>query len=144
YLSITGRKKDLIITSVGKNISPQLIETRLKSNPHIKEALVYGDNRPHLVALIAPEIERLKTLARDLGVKNEDPSGLRDNEKIRAFFEKIVRTSLKDLGRFEQIRRFSLIEEPMAERGEMTPTMKLKREKVAERHKDVIKRLYEE
>ncbi|MEK7881304.1 MAG: AMP-dependent synthetase/ligase [Deltaproteobacteria bacterium] len=144
YLSITGRKKDLIITSVGKNISPQLIETRLKSDPHIKEALVYGDNRPHLVALIVPEIERLKTLAIDLGINFEQPSGLRDNEKIRAFFEKIIHNSLKDLGRFEQIRRFALIEEPLPERGEMTPTMKIKREKVAERHKDVIKRLYEE
>ncbi|HZX36213.1 MAG TPA: AMP-dependent synthetase/ligase [Thermodesulfobacteriota bacterium] len=144
YLTITGRKKDLIITSVGKNISPQLIETRLKSDPLVKEALVYGDNRPHLVALIVPEEGRLKTLAIDLGVNFEHLAGLRDNEKIRAVFEKIVRDSLKDLGRFEQIRKFSLIEEPTPERGEMTPTMKLKREKVAERHKNVIERLYAE
>jgi long-chain acyl-CoA synthetase len=140
FLRITDRKKDIIVTSVGKNVSPQRIETLLRADEYIKEALVYGDGRPHLVALIVPDVERLD--AR--GVKIEkDAWPIEQGELIR-FFEKRVRTRLKPLARFEQIKRFFLIDDCLSlEGGEITPTMKVRREAVARRFGDLIEKLYE-
>jgi long-chain acyl-CoA synthetase len=140
FLRITDRKKDLIVTSVGKNVSPQRIETLLRADEYIKEALVYGDGRPHLAALIVPDVERLDAS----GVKIEkDKWPIEEGELIR-FFEKRVRMRLKPLARFEQIKRFFLIDDCLSlEGGEITPTMKVKREAVARRFGDLIERLYE-
>jgi long-chain acyl-CoA synthetase len=139
FLAITDRKKDLIITSVGKNVSPQRIETLLRADEYIKEALVYGDGRAHLVALIVPDMERL--IAG--GIEIEERSWpIEQGESIK-FFEKRVRDKLKLLARFEQIKRFALIDDLSLEAGELTPTMKVKREVVAGKFKDLIDRLYE-
>lgn len=139
FLAITDRKKDLIITSVGKNLSPQRIETLLRADEYIKEALVYGDGRAHLVALIVPDMERLEAG----GVRiEEDRWPIEKGEPVR-FFEKRVRDKLKPLARFEQIKRFALIDDCLSlEGGELTPTMKVKREVVAGRFKGLIDRLY--
>ncbi|MBI5233261.1 MAG: long-chain fatty acid--CoA ligase [Deltaproteobacteria bacterium] len=134
YLTITDRKKDIIITSLGKNVSSQRIEMLLKSDECIKEALVYGNGRPHLVALIFPDREALSRT----GISIEDKIGL------HVFFEKRMRDRLKDVARFESIRRFSVIEDDLTiEKGELTPTMKVKRERVGERYKDIIEGLYD-
>ncbi len=140
FLKITDRKKDIIITSVGKNISPQKIETILRSDPHVKEALVYGNGRPHLVALIWPEPERLPDFSAEGETLKEN---ILTDERMVRYFEKIIHEKLKGLSRFEQIRRFALIEDTITiEAGELTPTMKVKREKVAGRLKAVIDGLY--
>jgi long-chain acyl-CoA synthetase len=140
FLTITDRKKDLIVTSVGKNVSPQRIETLLRADEYIKEALVYGDGRAHLVALIVPDVERLDAG----GIKIENCRWpVEDGEPVR-FFDKRVRERLKPLARFEQIKRLALIGDCLSlEGGELTPTMKVKREVVGKRFKDVIDRLYE-
>ncbi len=139
FLAITDRKKDLIITSVGKNVSPQRIETLLRADEYIKEALVYGDGRAHLVALIVPDMERLVAG----GIEIEQRSWpIEEGEPIK-FFEKRVRDKLKPLARFEQIKRFALIDDLSLEAGELTPTMKVKREVVASKFKGLIDRLYE-
>ncbi len=140
FLTITDRKKDIIVTSVGKNISPQKIETLLRSDPQIKEALVYGSGRAHLVALIVAEPERFRELAAEAGVAEEN---ILTDERMVKYFEKIIHEKLKGLSRYEQIRRFALIEDTITiEAGELTPTMKVKREKVGERLKAAIDALY--
>ena len=140
FLTITDRKKDIIITSVGKNISPQKIEGILKSDPHIKEALVYGNGKPHPVAIIVPEPERLREIADRTETLN---GNILTGERVVKYFEKIVHERLKGLSRFEQIRRFALVEDTITvEAGELTPTMKVKREKVRKRLQAVIDGLY--
>jgi long-chain acyl-CoA synthetase len=140
FLLITDRKKDIIVTSVGKNVSPQRIETILRADEYIKEALVYGDGRAHLVALVVPDIERLDAG----GIKIEkDRWPVEDGEAVR-FFEKRVHKRLKPLARFEQIKRLALIDDCLSlEGGELTPTMKVKREAVGKRFRDLIDGLYE-
>ena len=142
FLTITGRKKDLIITSVGKNISPQKIENLLRGDGYIKEAVVCGDNKPHLVALIFPDTARLETLGEKLGIKG--PEKLLSDKAIHDFFSERIRARLKNLARFEQIRRFALIGDTLStEGGELTPTLKIKRQKVQEKYMDIIEKLYE-
>ncbi|MEE8575472.1 MAG: long-chain fatty acid--CoA ligase, partial [Thermodesulfobacteriota bacterium] len=143
FLTITDRKKDLIITSVGKNVSPQGIETALRTEPDIKEALVYGNGRAHLVALIIPDPERLKETAASLGVSDKDGEELLSDPKIQKSFEEKIHAKLTDFARYEQIRRFTLIKDTLTQAGgELTPTMKVKREKVGEQFKDVIEKMY--
>ncbi len=137
FLTISGRKKDLIVTSVGKNIPPQKIENLLKADEFIKEALVFGDGRPHLVCLIVPETERLEALT---GGAAADPYG---SQEVKKFFEERIRRRLKGLARYEQIRNFALIKDDLSvEEGELTPTMKVRRDRVAARYRDLIDGLY--
>ena len=128
YLTITDRKKDIIVTSAGKNISPQKIEELLRGDDYIREALVYGDDRAHLVALIIPEEETAE------GFSKADAHG---------FFRALIRERLRGLARFEQIKRFAVITDALTiEGGDLTPTMKLKRAHVAKKYADIIEGLY--
>ncbi len=137
FLTINGRAKDLIITSLGKNISPQRIEMLLKSDKYIKQAVVFGDGRAHLTALIMPEPE--------LEVPGVTPAGGNTRKQtIEKFFEGRVKNALADLSRFEQIRRFAIITDELStEGGELTATLKVRRSVVAERYKTVIESLYD-
>ncbi len=142
YLTITDRKKDIIITTVAKNISPQAIETALRTDPLIKEALVYGNGRAHLVALIVPEPEKLKERCANLK-RTDGDSYIHTDPAIRREFEEVIRNRLKKFARFEQIRRFALIEDSITqESGEVTPTMKVRRALVGERFEKLIDKLY--
>ena len=142
FLVITGRKKDIIITSAGKNITPQKIENLLREDPYIKDAILYGDQKPHLVALVIPDTERLESLCKELGIEKGVPDCL-GNKRLYSFFEKRIRERLRGLSRFEQIHRFALIADDLScERGELTPTMKLKREAIARRYSSLIDSLY--
>jgi long-chain acyl-CoA synthetase len=148
YLTITGRKKDLIITSVGKNISPQKIEALLKADDYIKEVVVFGDNRPHLVAIIFPEIERLTqegiTEPKAKPTVKTDTKTIITDKALHRFFEKKLRSRLKGLARFEQIRRFNLINGTLSTKGgELTPTLKIKRSNVKEKYNSIIEALYD-
>jgi long-chain acyl-CoA synthetase len=121
HLRITDRKKDLIVTSGGKKVAPQPIENALRSSPKIREALVLGDGKKFVAALIVP-----------------GPGATR--EEIAAEVEKANST----LASFERIKRFELIPDDLTiENGFLTPSLKVKRKAVAERHRDVIERLFE-
>ena len=140
FLVITDRAKDLIITSVGKNISPQRIETILRADELIKEALVYGNGRAHLVALIVADTEKLTE-------KSIRTGGLGwpifEGEAHKAVAKRIKKR-LKGLARFEQIKSFALIEDALTmESGDVTPTLKVRRERVGEKNSDVLEKLYE-
>ena len=143
FLTITDRKKDIIITALGKNVSPQRLEALLRQNRYIKDAVIFGDRRPHLAALIIPEMERLKEYVKEKAIYYKNDEGLIKDRMVYRFYEKIIHETLKELARFEQIRRFALIPELSQDRGELTPTLKVKRRVVEEKYKPIIDSLYE-
>ena len=142
FLTITGRKKELIITSNGKNVSPANIETALKESRWISQAVVYGDNRPYLVALIALDPDEMPALAAQFGIEPHSSSIVSD-ERVRAVIGKVVEQSNARFARIEQIKRFAILEHDLSQaEGELTPTLKLKRENVYAKFADRIDALY--
>src|SRR4029079_10153952 len=107
YLAITGRKKDLIITSSGKNIGPTNIETALRERPLISQAVVYGDNRPYLVALLTLDADELPALAERLGTA-ADPAALAADERVAELVRAEVDHVNQRFARIEQIKRFAI------------------------------------
>jgi long-chain acyl-CoA synthetase len=143
YLHVTGRKKELIITSSGKNISPANIETLLRETRWISHAAVYGDNRSYLVALVTLDPDEIEALAEKCGV-TADPATMASDERVRAEMQIEVDAVNERLARIEQIKRFDILEHDMTqENGELTPTMKLKRAVVYERYAERFSALYD-
>ena len=145
YLTITDRKKDLLVTSGGKKIAPQPIEAVLKRSQLVGEAVVLGDRRKYIVALILPEFAALERRLKDLG----RPPGTRDELVTRpdvvALYEEIIEALNRDLSQFERIKRIALLPaEFSVESGELTPTLKVKRKVVEQRWHDQIEALYHE
>lgn len=146
HLVITDRKKDLIVTSGGKNVAPQPIENLLRADPMVSEAVLIGDNRNFVSALIVPNFPRL---ASRLGAaeRPDTPSSNRDDlvgrPDVLGVYQGIVDRVNAGLGQFERIRRFALLPADFAiEREELTPTMKVRRRVVEQRWREVIEGLY--
>lgn len=114
----------------------------LKQDKYIKDVVIFGDKKPHLVALIVPELERLKEYCNGMKISYDNDKELINDRRIYRFYEDIIHKMLKDLARFEQIRRFALIPEFTQDAGELTPTLKIKRQVVEEKYKDVVDELY--
>ncbi|MEW6611333.1 MAG: AMP-dependent synthetase/ligase [Pseudomonadota bacterium] len=134
YLVITDRKKELIVNSGGENVAPQKIEMRLATHPLINQAVVFGDRRPYLVALIHPNSERLQETLKP------NPSA----EEVQSAVRQAVQWALKDLPAYEQVRKFLLLDKPLTqEGGELTPTLKVKRRVLWERFGAAIDALYD-
>jgi long-chain acyl-CoA synthetase len=132
YLTITDRKKDIIVTAGGKNVAPQVIENALTTSPYVSNALVVGDNRPYIVALVTVDPDEVKGL------------GAPGSPEVRAAVEQAVAEVNAELGRVEQIKRFTILERDFsAEEGEITPTLKLKRRVCIDHFSDEIERLYQ-
>jgi long-chain acyl-CoA synthetase len=145
YVKITGRIKDLIITSGGKNISPQNIENSLKTSKYIEQVAVIGDNRKYLSALIVPAFAELENWAKENGVAFSSRTDLIKDPKANELFAKEIETFMKDYARGEQIRKFSLLEKEWSqETDELTPTLKLKRRVINQKFKDTIDKMYPE
>jgi len=142
FLFITGRKKDIIITAGGKNITPANLENGLKQNRWISQAVVVGDRRPYLVALITLDPEELGALAEQLGVEPE-PAAMAEDEGVRAEIQKTVDEVNSKVGPVEQIKRFRILPADLAqETGELTPTLKVKRNVVHDKFAGVIDEIY--
>jgi long-chain acyl-CoA synthetase len=142
FLTITGRKKEIIITSSGKNITPANIETALKESRWISEAVVYGDNRPYIVALITLDPDELPALAQQLGTSPERDAMARD-ERVRAAIQEVVDAANARFARIEQVKRFEILPSDFSQAsGELTPTLKVKRRVVYGRYADAFDRLY--
>ena len=142
YLTITGRKKDIIITSSGKNVGPANIETALQERPLISQAVVYGDNRPYLVALLTLDPDELPALVKRLGVP-ADPAVLARDELVQELLQAEVDAVNERFARIEQIKRFAVLDRELSQAaGELTPTMKVKRRVVHELHRETLERLY--
>jgi long-chain acyl-CoA synthetase len=143
YLAITDRKKDIIVTAGGKNIAPQPIENTLKTNKYISQAVVIGDKRKFPVVLVVPNWENLEKWARIKNLIWTQRSQLLEMPIVRAKIEKEVYGRLTGLAKFETPKKVGLIEEDFTvERGELTPTLKVKRRVIDKAYRDLIDRLY--
>jgi long-chain acyl-CoA synthetase len=145
YLTITDRKKDLLVTSGGKKIAPQPIEAVLKRSPLIGEAVVLGDRRKYAAALIVPEYAALERRLKDLGRPGGTREELSTRPDVLALYQEIVDALNRELSQFERIKRIALVpHEFTVESGELTPTLKVKRKVVEQRWKDQIEALYDD
>ena len=143
FVRITGRKKELIITSSGKNISPTNIEELLRESRWISQAVVFGDNKPYLVALLTLDPDEAAKLAEHVGVAPGDLAALSAHPAVRAELQTAVDAVNERLARIEQIKRFAVLDRDLSQPdGELTPTLKIKRNVVAERYGDRVEELY--
>lgn len=145
YVKITDRKKDIIVTSGGKNVAPQVLENTFASNPFIEQIAILGDGKKYIVALIVPNFETLKEWGVKEGLSEMSNELLVSNEKVLKKYEEIIDELNKQFGRVEQVKKFKLMEREFSqENGELTPTLKLKRKVVMSRFKNDIDALYVE
>ncbi len=143
YLSITDRKKEILVTAGGKNIAPQPIEALLKRDPIVAEAMLVGDRRPYVSALLAPDAATLEQRLAAAGIAKGGLDDLVGREDVRALFQPIVDAANAELASFEQVKRFVLLPTQFSiDSGELTPTLKLKRRVVTERWQDAIEGIY--
>ena len=145
YLTITDRKKDILVTSGGKKIAPQPIEAVLKRSPLVAEAVLLGDRRHHAAALLIPDFAALERRLKDLGRPFGERDELVTRADVVALYQEIVDGLNRELSQFEQIRKIAILPREFSiDSGELTPTLKVKRKVVEEKWKDVISRLYGE
>ena len=144
FVRVTGRKKDLIITSSGKNITPATMEAALADRRWLSQAVVYGDNRPYIVALVTldgrdvPELARRCGTAPDIATMASDPG-------VRAVIQAEIDAANATVARIEQVKRFAILDHELTqEAGELTPTAKLRRNVVYERYGPAFAALYAE
>ena len=143
FLQITDRKKDIIVNSGGDNVAPQRVEGVLALQPEIAQVIVYGDARPHLVALIVPDVEFAKAYARQHKVKPDLAELVQHKEFERAIGEAVARAN-EGLSVIERVRHFRLLPEPFTiENGTMTPTLKLRRQLIYRVHRDLFESMYQ-
>ena len=143
FLYITDRKKDIIVTAGGKNIAPQPIEGRLKSNPFIANAVMLGDRRKFPIVLLVPEFERLRTWATGEGLTDTEDASLIRRPEVQAKMEAEARKHLRDLAQFEVPKKFVLLASDFTiERGELTPKMSVRRKAVEQNYRDLIAAAY--
>ncbi|QQR74123.1 MAG: AMP-binding protein [Holophagales bacterium] len=143
FLRITDRKKELLITSGGKNVAPAPIEARLKTIPGIAQAVLVGDQRNYVAALLTLDPERVAEVARRLGSPARDIAAARTCEIFRAYLERELENVNATVARYEAVRRFVVLPgELTIVGGELTPTMKLKRRVIREKYAAEIESLY--
>ena len=144
YLSITGRKKELIVTAGGKNVAPAVLEDRVRAHRLVSQALVVGDNRPYVGALITLDPEALPGWSTEHGKDSSDPAALVDDPDIQAEISAAIDEANKAVSRAEAIRQWRILGTDFTEEsGELTPTMKLKRNVIAEKRADDIEAVYQ-
>ena len=145
YLKITDRKKDLIITAGGKNVAPQYIENLLKFSPYITDAVVIGDRRNFISALIVIDEENVVKYAQDHKVQYTTFASLTRTEEVIKLISDEVEKVNRQIARVENIRKFRLLDKKLyTEDGEVTPTMKVKRKSISAQYKDIIEQMYSE
>jgi long-chain acyl-CoA synthetase len=144
FLWITGRKKEIIITAGGKNVTPANIENLLKDHPLIDQALVHGDRRKYLTALLGLDPENLQRWATEQGMSYTSYEETLENPALRAAVQQIVDEVNQHFARYETVKRFALLPRLLeVEKGELTPTMKIRRRIIEERFKDLLDSLYD-
>jgi len=143
FLSITDRKKDIIVTAGGKNIAPQPIENSIKTNKYVSQAVMIGDKRKYPVLLLVPNFDQLEKWARRAEILWTDRAQLLAIPAVKAKMEREVASSLSALARFEMPKKIGLLEHDFSiERGELTPTLKVKRRVIDTQYKALVDSLY--
>ena len=142
YVSIVGRKKDIIITAGGKNLTPANLENDLKQSRWISQAVMHGDRRPYPVALVTLDPEEIVHYARQHGL-SEDPAELSREPKVRELVQGVLDGVNANYAQVEQIKRFVILDHDLSqETGELTPTLKVKRNVINEKYADLFEALY--
>ena len=142
FILITDRKKDIIVTAGGKNVAPQNLENDLKTSKYVSQAMVVGDRRPYIAALITLDPEELPKWAAERGVSG-DVQTLAESERVRELIQGVVDAVNADRSRYEQIKRFAILPRDFTtEDDELTPTLKLKRRVVAQHFAAELDGLY--
>ena len=143
FLFITDRKKDLIVTAGGMNIAPQNIENDLKTSKWVSQALVVGDRKPYVGALITLDEPEIQKWAEEQGIDGDLETLARD-ERVRSLIQEVVDEANRERSRYEQVKRFAILSRDFSmEHGEVTPTLKLRRRAVSEHFADELQALYE-
>ena len=143
YFRITDRMKDIIITAGGKNITPSELENELKFSPYITDAVVVGDKRPYLTAIVMIDLENVEKFAQDQDIPFSNYASLTRAKEVQALIEAEMARVNSKFARVEQIKKFWLLETQLsAEDEELTPTMKLKRKLVEQKYADRIEAMY--
>jgi long-chain acyl-CoA synthetase len=144
YLLMTDRKKDILVTSGGKNISPQKIETQLKLNRLVEQAAVIAEGKRFVSALIVPAFAELASYCSKAGIEFTGPAEMVEKPAIKELFQGIVDKVNGGLDNFERVKKFALLpQEFTAESGEMTYTLKVKRRVIDEGYREIIDTMYE-
>jgi long-chain acyl-CoA synthetase len=145
FLVITDRKKDIIVTSGGKNVAPQAIENLLKTSPYISTAVVLGDRRKFISALVVPNFEKLEALAREKGWTYANRQELVSKPEVVDLIKSEIDRACTGLASYEKIKRIALLDHDFEiEKGEITPTLKVRRATIENRYRELIDSLYRE
>jgi len=143
FLRITDRKKDLIVTAGGENIAPQNLEALLKNDEYISSAMVFGDQKPYLVAILTPDLETLGLYARTQGIEAEDSCALVTHPEVLKMLRDRIDERQKHLPSIERIKRFTLLSRDFCQDlGEVTPTMKIRRPPLHKKFEAVLEGMY--
>jgi long-chain acyl-CoA synthetase len=143
FLYITGRKKDIIITAGGKNLTPANLENDLKQTRYISQAVMHGDRRPYPTMLITLDEEEIVPWARERGIEDTSISGLAQHPDVIALVQAELDKANAKYAQVEQVKRFFILEHDLAqETGELTPTLKVKRNVINEKYADRFDALY--
>ena len=144
FLHITDRKKDILVTAGGKNVAPQNIENDLKTSRYVSQALVVGDAKPYVAALVTLDPVEIAGWAKEQGI-DADPAALATDERVRALLQEVVDDANRERSRFEQVKRFVILPRDFTmEDGEITPTLKVRRRAVQDHFAADIDALYAE
>jgi long-chain acyl-CoA synthetase len=144
YLSIIDRKKDVMINSSGKNIAPGHLENLLKTSRFISQAMVFGEGKKYVSALITLDEDEVVKYARDNGIVYTGFADLTQKKEIRDLMHSEIERKNKEVARIERVKRFVILEEDfLQDEDEITPTMKVKRKVVGERYKEIIEGMYD-
>ena len=145
FLKITGRKKDIIITAGGKNLTPANVENDLKQSRWISQAVMHGDRRPYPVALVTLDPEEIPHFAKEHGLPEDDMAALAREPKVQELVQGILDEVNSRYARVEQVKKFVILDHDLSqETGELTPTLKVKRNVVNEKYADLFEGLYSE
>jgi long-chain acyl-CoA synthetase len=144
YVWITDRKKDILITAGGKNVAPQNIENLLKTSPYISQAMVCGDRKPYLTALVTLDPEEIAKWASSNGLDAEGSETLFEHPRLVELIESVIFEKSRDLARYEQVKAFKIVPEEFSqETGTLTATMKVRRREVIKRYGELLESMYE-
>jgi long-chain acyl-CoA synthetase len=139
HLKITDRKKDILVLANGKNVAPQPIESKLKASPLISEAVVLGDGLEHCIGLVIPNFEHLRVALQEHGLSEAEESEMANLGETRALIKAEIDKVNKTLAPFEMVKKFAVLGHPLTiEAGELTPSLKVKRNVVKERYRERI------
>jgi long-chain acyl-CoA synthetase len=143
FLFITDRKKDLIKTSAGKYVAPQLIEGLINQSDFVEQAVIVGDKRKYVAALIVPDFERLRAWAKEHSIESADKHEMVADRRVVELMKAEVNRLTRELADYEKVKRIALLaDEFSVDGGELTPTLKVKRRVVEEKYSEVIESLY--